>query len=118
MQEESFSSTQLTLVKQIMTSEHVGILRVMSINASNMATHLYKAEFIGDSTNRYIATSGIPEEKKAVKLLQDCTTHITTHPQPVERMKELLEILCEEPAGKFVAEKINKQVSILLSTIL
>ena len=118
MQEESFSSTQLTLVKQIMTSEHVGIHSVMSINASNMAAHLYTAEFISDSTKRHIATSGIPEEEKAGKLLQDCTTHITSHPQPVERMKELLEILCKEPAGKFVAEKIKKQVSILLSTTL
>ena len=101
-----------------MTSEHADIHSVMSMNASSMAVHLYAAKFISDSTNRYIATFGIPDEEKAVKLLRDSTTHITSHPQPVERMKELLEILCKEPAGKFVAEKINKQVSILLSTIL
>ena len=77
-----------------------------------MARHLYGAKFISDSTNRHIiATSGISEEEKADKLLQDCTTHITTHAHPVEKMRELLEILCMEPAGRSVAEKIDKQVS-------
>ena len=84
-----------------------------------MARHLYAAHFIGDSTHRHVTTTvSIPEDAKAEKLLQDCKENIITHAQPVERMRELLEILCEEPSARAVADKINKQVSATVSIII
>ena len=88
----------------------------MSLSTSSMARLLYSARFIGDSTHRRV-TENIPEDAKADKLLQDCKENIITHAQPVERMRELLEILCMEPSARAVADKINKQVSATVSIL-
>ena len=81
-----------------------------------MARHLYSARFISDSTHRRV-NENISGEDKADKLLQDCRENIITHAQPVERMRELLEILCMEPSGRAVADKIKKQVSATVSVL-
>ena len=88
----------------------------MSLSTSSMARLLYSARFISDSTHRRV-TENIPEDAKADKLLQDCKENIITHAQPVERMRELLEILCMEPSARAVADKINKQVSATVSIL-
>ena len=84
----------------------------MSLDPPGIASLLYSQQLVDEGTRSYVTSAlGVSDQDKAHRLVQNCTQSILIH-QPVDRLRELLDILRNaQPAARPVADRIQEKVT-------
>ena len=104
---------QQDFISQILRDNYDNLYRIMSCEAPNITSSLYSRYFIDDETCSFVTSAtGVSDRAKAHKLVKNCIQSILVHQHPMDRLKELLDVLRNAlPAAKPVADRILEKVS-------
>ena len=107
---------QRDIVKQILRDSYDSLYRIMICGQLDITGSLYSRYFVDEETRSFVTSAtGVSDQAKAHKLVENCTQSILIDQHPVEKLKEMLNILRNAlPAARPVADKILEKVSVAL----